>query len=296
MKIIIGKKAGFCEGIKIAVNRAKEIIEKNEGKITYCLGDLVHNPVIMQNLYQKGLKVIKNLSEIENPQGKTTIIRAHGVVKQVYKQAEDLGVNLEDLTCANVLAIHKLVEQNSKNGYYILIIGESNHAETIGTASFAGENCKVIENEEQLQEAIKYIKNKEIEKVFIVAQTTFNLEKFNKFVNTIQNEVNTEIVVKNTICNATRTRQEETIELSKQVDYMIIIGGRKSSNTNKLYDISCENCKNVIMIENAEELTIDKIEQITKFNVIGIMAGASTPQESIEEVKEKLENAVACIN
>lgn len=296
MKIIIGKKAGFCTGINIAIDKAKEIIEKNEEKITYCLGDLVHNPVIMESLYQKGLKVIKNLSEIENPQGKTVIIRAHGVIKPVYKQAEDLGINLADLTCANVLVIHKLAQQYAENGYYILLIGECNHAETIGTASFCGENSQVIENEEQLQETIKHIKDEKIEKVFIIAQTTFNLEKFNKFVDTIQNEVEAEIVVKNTICNATRTRQDETIELSKQVDYMIIIGGRKSSNTNKLYDISRENCKNVVMVENAEELTKEQVEEITKSEVVGIMAGASTPQESIVEVKEKLENAVTCIN
>ena len=290
MKIIIGKKAGFCGGIKIAVEKAKQTIEKSNGEITYCLGDLVHNPVIMKNLYQKGLRVINNLSEIEKPQGKTAIIRAHGVVKQVYKQAEELGINLVDLTCSNVLVIHKLAEEYAQNGYYILLIGETKHAETIGTASFCGKNSQVIEDEEQLKEAINYINSKKIEKIFIVAQTTFNLEKFNKFVNTIQNEVDAEIIVKNTICDATRIRQQETIEMSKNVDYMIIIGGRKSSNTNKLYDISCSNCKNVIMIEDAKELTKEQIEQIVKFDIVGIMAGASTPQESIEEVKEKLEN------
>ncbi len=296
MKIIIGKKAGFCEGIKIAIEKAEQTIEKNDEEIIYCLGDLVHNPVIMKSLYQEGLRVINNLSEIENPNNKTVIIRAHGVIKQVYEQAKDLGINLVDLTCPNVLVIHKLVEEYAQKGYYILVMGERQHAETIGTASFCGKNYKIIEEEQQLKNIINYINSKKIEKIFIIAQTTFNLDKFNKFVNTIQNEVNAEIIVKNTICNATRTRQEETIELSKKVNYMIIIGGRKSSNTNKLYDISCNNCKNVIMIEDAQELTKEHIEEIINSDIVGIMAGASTPQKSIEEVKAKLEKAVVNIS
>lgn len=296
MKIIIGKKAGFCEGIKIAIEKAEKTINNNQGEIMYCLGDLVHNPIIMKNLYQKGLKVINNLSEIENPNNKTVIIRAHGVIKSVYEQAKNLGIKLVDLTCPNVLAIHKLVEEYSQKGYYILVMGEKQHAETIGTASFCGENYEIIEEEEQLKNIIKYINNKKIEKIFIIAQTTFNLDKFNKFINIIQKDVNAEIIIKNTICNATQIRQEETIELSKKVNYMIIIGGRKSSNTNKLYDISCNNCKKVIMIEDVQELTKEHIEEIVNSDIVGIMAGASTPQKCIEEVKERLENAVVNIS
>lgn len=296
MNIIIGEKAGFCAGITNAVNKAKEFIRKRENQITYCLGDLLHNPVVMESLYQKGLKVINNLSEIDNPKGKSVIIRAHGVTKKIYDQAEQLGIELYDLTCPKVLGIHILADKYTKEGYYILLIGERNHAEVIGTASFCGEQHKIIENEEQLQDAINYIKHKKIQKISIIAQTTFNLEKFNKFVNKIQNEVNAEIIVKNTICDATRIRQQETAELSKKVDYMIVIGGRKSSNTNKLYNISCENCKNVIMIEKAEEITNEQVKEISNHETIGIMAGASTPQESIEEVKNKIQNLVVNIS
>lgn len=288
MEIIIGKKAGFCAGVRNAVNKAKEAAEINSEKNIYCLGDLVHNPVIMNNLEKLGLRVINNLNEIENPQGKQVIIRAHGVTKDIYEQAEILGIKLIDLTCPNVLIIHKMVKEYAEKGYYILVIGEKVHPEVIGTASFCGEKHSVISTIEDLEEILHKLKNKE--KIFVVAQTTFNLEKFKEFTEKIQKEVQNEVIVKNTICDATKTRQQETIELAKSVDYMIIIGGKKSSNTNKLYQISSQNCKNVIMIEDAAELTEEKIKEIKQFNTIGIMAGASTPQESIEEVQKKLEN------
>lgn len=291
MNIIIGEKAGFCAGVQNAVNNTKKVLlESKQEKIIYCLGDLVHNPVVMNQLSKLGLEVIKDLSEIADPIGKKVIIRAHGVKKEIYEQAKELGIELVDLTCPNVLVIHKLVEQYINDGYYTLIIGQKEHPEVIGTASFCENNYQIIETEEELKKSIEYIKLNNLKKIFIVSQTTFSLEKFQNYVNKIQEEVEAEVVVKNTICNATKVRQDETINLANEVDYMIIIGGKTSSNTNKLYDISCKNCKNVIMIENVQDLNSSEVERIKSFDKVGIMAGASTPQESIDEVKNKLEN------
>ncbi len=291
MEIIVGKTAGFCMGVKRAIESAKEETKKSCGKVTYCLGDLAHNPQVMQSLEKNGLKVINSLEEIPKPNGKNVIFRAHGVKKEIYEQAKNLGLEIIDLTCPSVLAIHKLAKQNAQKGKFIFFIGEKGHPEVIGTESFCGSNYATIETEEDLNLAIKKAKSEDIKELFIIAQTTFRMEKFEEFVLKIKQELNekAEIEVKNTICNATRLRQEETESLSKQVDYMIIIGGKKSSNTNKLYDISLKNCKKAIMIESANELTEKLLQEIKACSKVGIMAGASTPQESIIEVKQKLQ-------
>ncbi len=285
MEIIIGETSGFCGGITNAVNKTIEFAKNKNGETTYCLGDLAHNPVVMKQLKDLGVKVISDLSEVEKPNGKQVIIRAHGVTKSIYEQAKKLGIELIDLTCPKVLNIHKIAEEYSKNGYYIIFIGEKGHPEVIGTESFCGTEYKTVENEQELNEVLSNIKS---DKILVIAQTTFNLEKFNKFCNTVQEKF-PEAIIKNTVCNATRRRQQETQELATKVEYMIIIGGKKSSNTNKLYNIACEKCKNAIMIEGAEELTQEQLQEIHKYNKIGIMAGASTPQQSIYKVKEKLE-------
>ncbi len=293
MNIVIGKTAGFCKGITLAIDGASFETKKQNCKTTYCLGDLAHNPRVMQSLANKGLKVINNLDEIPNPKGKSVIFRAHGVKKQIYEQAEKLGLKIIDLTCPSVLAIHKMAENNAKQGKTIFLIGEKEHAEVIGTKSFCGDKCFVIETEEDLNSAINKVKNQNINNLFVIAQTTFNLEKFEEFIRIIKEELSksTTIDIKNTICNATRLRQEETKEISQNVDYMVIIGGKKSSNTNKLYDIACKNCLKAIMIESPNELTYKLLNEIKKFGKIGIMAGASTPQEDIKEVQKILQTS-----
>ena len=296
MELIIGKTSGFCMGVKRAVEETTKVVEEarkiedDEKNITYCLGELVHNPQVIQNLEQKGLKIIRQLSEIPNPKGKKVIFRAHGVTKQVYEQAEQLGLVILDFSCPKVLAIHEIAKQYVKKGVPIFLIGEKEHPEVIGTASFCGENYFVIQNEEGLQEAIQKVKGK-INQLLVIAQTTFNLQKFEQFIETISKELQgVTIEVKNTICDATRLRQEETGQLSKNVDCMIVIGGKKSSNSNKLYQIAKANCNNTFFIENVNELEnmVQKEgrteDDFRKYATIGMMAGASTPEQSVQEV------------
>ena len=281
MDIFVGKTAGFCYGVKNAVDKTKEEVQKQ--KTTYCLGELVHNKQVTQKLEEQGLIIIDN---IENAK-ENVIIRSHGVPEEVYKKARELNLKVIDLTCPNVLKIHNIVKEYSSKGYYIFIIGQKDHAETIGTVSYCKGNSTVLEKEEDINKAIKDLKKSSLKKVLVVSQTTFSMEKFDRIIKNIEENINKniELKVKNTICNATSIRQKETQKIAKQVELMIIIGGKHSSNTNKLYEIAKKECSNCILIETAEELDKNCIKNI---NTIGIMAGASTPNESIENTVEKL--------
>lgn len=277
MEIIIGRTSGFCHGVKDAVDKATEEVEKSCEKV-YCLGELVHNKHVTNSLQEKGLIFIEN---IEEANGKT-IIRAHGVTKETYKKAQELGIELKDLTCPKVLKIHDIVEQYSNEGYYIFLVGIANHPETIGTYSFCGKNSSIIENISDLEQAIIKMSEANIKKALLITQTTFNLRKFEEIAERLEKMLeNEELKVINTICKSTELRQKETEELSQKVDLMLIIGGRNSSNTNKLYDISLKYCKNVIFAESLDDININFIKQFEK---IGVMAGASTPRQSIDDI------------
>lgn len=280
MEIIVGETAGFCFGVKNAVTRAKEELEKT--KPTYCIGQLVHNNQVISQLEKNGMIFINS---IDNAQGKT-IIRAHGIPKIEYKKAKERQIELLDLTCPKVIHIHNIAEEYSKKGYYIFLIGQKTHPEIIGTISFCGKNSYIIEKEEEINSALEKFDKSETKKALIIAQTTYSIEKFNKISQTIKQRIKQEnIEIKNTICNATKQRQEETKELSSRVKVMVIIGSKTSSNSNKLYEISKKYCKETIFIETEEELEIGAIKGKES---IGIMAGASTPQKSIEKVIEKI--------
>lgn len=281
MEIIIGKTAGFCFGVSNAVNKTEELLKTNRN--IFCLGELVHNKQVTDDLSSKGLTIINNIDDAKE----NIIIRAHGVPKEIYHKAEKLNLNINDLTCPKVLKIHKLAKEYSNNGYYIFLIGQSNHPETVGTISYCEENSDVIEDIEEIEIKLNKFYNSGIKKLLILSQTTYSLEKFKNMIETIKKKIgdtNINIEIINTICNATKLRQEETKRIAKDVELMIIIGGKHSSNTNKLYQIANKYCKKCLLIENEQELDIEDIKKITK---IGIMAGASTPKKSIETVVEK---------
>lgn len=284
MEIIVGKTAGFCYGVKRAVDGANEEIKKQ--KKTYCLGEIVHNKEVVKKLEQKGMKFIEKLEEAEK--NTNVIIRAHGVPKEIYENADEKKINLIDLTCTKVLNIHKIVEEYNERGYFIVLCGSKNHPENIGTISYCPNNNFILENEKQIEFLLNYIQENKIRKILLIAQTTYSTEKFIIIEKELKENIgeNIEVIAKNTICMATQLRQEETKEISQKVEYMIIIGGKNSSNTKKLFDISQKYCKQSICIENSKELDENELKQ---YKNIGIMAGASTPKESIEEVLKKIE-------
>lgn len=284
MEIIVGKTAGFCFGVLNAVKKTEEQIKKN--KNIYCLGELVHNNEVIEKLKKQGVKFVDSINQAKD----TTIIRAHGATKEIYELAKKLNLKLIDLTCPKVLNIHKIAEEFSNNNYFIFLVGNKTHPEVIGTKSFCGKNSYIIEQLNEIDEAMNNLKQARTKKILIISQTTFSVKKFNEIVKQIEDKLGNkyEIQIKNTICNATQTRQEETKEISKKVDFMIIIGGKNSSNTNKLYEISKGNCK-TILIENEKELI--NIKNNDNVKSIGIMAGASTPKESVIKTIEIIEKS-----
>ena len=282
MKIIIGKTSGFCGGVKRTVNKTEELL-KNEKDI-YSLGDIVHNGRVIDNLSRMGLKVVSKKEDI-NDYSKV-IIRAHGETLDTYNEFIKRNIEIYDLTCGKVKLIHKKIAKEASDNF-VIIIGKKAHPEVIAHKSYAND-VFVIENEDDIKDAFECFNKSSLQKVYIVCQTTFNEEKFNYLVKKMPNVfINIPITIDNTICDATSKRQEETRALAKKVNAMIIIGGKNSSNTEELYIISKKYCSKTYKIETSEEL------HDISFNdsdTVGIMAGASTPDEVINEVYEFIEN------
>ena len=284
MEIIVGKTAGFCYGVKRAIDGVKEESKNNK---LFCIGEIVHNRQVIEDLQNKGVNFVEDISKVHDAKSKVAI-RAHGVKKEVYEIANKNKIDIIDYTCPNVLRIHEIAKEYAEKGFYIILCGKKEHPENIGTISYCGKNYSVIQDEKELKEALKRFEKTNIKKLLVISQTTFSLKKFTLIEQAIKEELKDEenIIIKNTICRATELRQKETEELSKKVDLMIIIGGKNSSNTIKLYEIAQKYCENSICIETADEL---QIEKISKYEKIGVMAGASTPKESIDNVIKKLE-------
>lgn len=285
MEIIVGKTAGFCYGVKRAVEGTLKEIELNDKKEIYCLGELVHNKQVIKKLEKKGINIISTTDEINN--NSKVIIRAHGIKKDIYENIKNNNCELVDFTCPNVLRIHDIAEEYSNKNYYIFVIGSKTHPEVVGTVSYCGKYYSIIENEDDINDAFNKFKNTNIKKLLVIVQTTFSKHRFETIKDLIKSKLEKNIVleIKDTICLATEQRQEETEKMSKKVELMIIIGGENSSNTKKLYEIAKKHCLNAICIETSDDLKIKDINNISR---VGIMAGASTPQESIDKVIEKL--------
>lgn len=281
MEIIIAKHAGFCGGVDFAITQAKELLKKEP---IYCLGEIVHNEQVIKELEQNGMITVNSIDEI--PEYSNVIFRAHGEPISTYQKAEERKLKIQDLTCANVKRIHQKVQEHKKDAF-ILIVGTKIHPEVIGTYGFSGRNVSVIESEEDILDAyIKYEKTL-LEKVFVVAQTTFSSRKFDELADEIRkNFCEAEVFIEKTICKSTENRQLEAFKIALKSNIMLIIGSKNSSNTKKLFGVARENCKIVYAIE-----TVEAIKDI-KFNMndkIGIIAGASTPNYIIDDVKRYLE-------
>ena len=278
--IKVGKYAGFCGGVTNSVTKTEKYL--NEYNNLYCLGELVHNKQVIESLEEKGLKTIETLSEVED--NSTVIIRAHGVANSIYEEAKSRNINLLDLTCPKVLKIHDKVSEYKDNGYFIILVGSKVHPEVIGTISFCGDKSIVIEGLDDLDEVNNIIKTNNYKEVVIFAQTTIKESLFDEIVDNLKEKI-PNLVVENTICNATHLRQQECLEMAKSSDCMIIIGGKNSSNTKKLYEVAISVCPNTYLVETYKELDFNELK---KYENIGIMAGASTPKTSIDEVINNL--------
>ena len=283
MDVIIGKLAGFCPGVENTIKKAKEILEKKDS--VYCLGEIVHNKYVIEELEKQGMITVDEIEEI--PENSIVIFRAHGEPEYKYEIVKKKKFELYDLTCGKVIAIHKKV-QKEKDDSFIIILGKKKHPEVLGIKGFAGENSFVVETEDDILDAYMEYEKTEMGRVYVVAQTTISSSYFDVLAEEIEkNFIEADVVIDKTICNATEIRQKETQEMSKMVNAMIIIGGKNSSNTKELAKIAESNCENVYLIENVAEI---KDIDFSRINEIGIMAGASTPKESIKEVEGYLKS------
>lgn len=277
MEVIVGKTSGFCFGVDNAVKGAQKVIKDN-GSV-YCLGEIIHNEQVIKSLEDYGMITVDNLNDI--PEGEKVIFRAHGEAKKVYEMAEKKNLKIFDFTCPKVKAIHMKVQREKENSF-IIIIGKKNHPEIIGTKGFAGENSYVVESEDDILDAYMEYEKTNLGRVYVFSQTTFSSSKFDKIVEEIQtNFYEADVFVDKTICDSTENRQQETRELSKKVNKMIIIGGKNSSNTKELAKVAEENCNQVYLVQTVDDLNGVEFSSEDK---IGIMAGASTPEKSIKQI------------
>lgn len=278
MKFKIANNAGFCFGVKRAMKMAWDELEKSEENI-FALGPLIHNKQAVSKYEEKGLRTVDVVDEV--PSDKNMIIRSHGVAEYVYTQAKDKNINIIDTTCPFVKKIHSIVKDAYENGYDIIVIGDYKHPEVIGINGWCENSAIIFKSPEDL-DTITLDNSK---KYCVVAQTTINLDNYSKIEELLSNKLD-KVVFNNTICSATKVRQQSAKELSEEVDCMVVIGGKHSSNTQKLVAI-CDNIVPTFAIETKDEL---KDKDLSSFNTIGITAGASTPSWIISEVIEYIEN------
>ena len=273
MEILVAKSGGFCRGVERAVNTALNIPIEN----TFILGEIIHNPEVVEVLSKRGLVTVETLDEV--PDGATLIIRSHGVAKRVYEICEVRKIKIVDCTCEFVKRTQKIVAEQFALGKSIVIIGEHSHPEVIGLKGWC-EGALVFNSE---NDDFSCLNGKNL---CIVAQTTFSEEKFEKIIKNLRNNGEKTVEVFKTICYTTIGRQNETRELAQQCDAMLVIGGLNSSNTNKLYDICIRYCKNVFRMKNCADL---EYKTIKRFKKVGIVTGASTPNWQTQEVLLKME-------
>ncbi len=269
MEIILAKSAGFCFGVKRAVDKA---YEKAKNGNVYTFGPLIHNKVVTSELERLGVKCVE---DYDVPKGSEVIIRSHGVPPKVYNEFEKRGVSLTDCTCPFVKKIHNIVHGEKEKGRNIIIIGSKEHPEVIGINGWCENTAVIIGSPEEARQA-------ELKKgvpYSLVVQTTFRLKIFNEILGIIREKTD-EPQVFNTICSATTDRQKEATQIAQTVDMMIVIGDEKSSNTRKLYEISTKYCENVQLCESIFNLNLQNVK---KYDKIGITAGASTPPAIIKE-------------
>ena len=278
MNVKVAETAGFCFGVQRAVDRVYELIGSDAAPI-YTLGPIIHNEEVVSDLEKKGVAVICE-EELGSLKGGTVVIRSHGVGRRVYNTIKKYGLGYVDVTCPFVLKIHKIVERESSRGAHIVIIGDPGHPEVQGICGWCQGPYTVIKNQE---EADAFVPPKG-KKISIVSQTTFNYNKFKELVEIISKK-RYDIVVLNTICNATKERQTEARQIAARVDAMVVIGDKRSSNTQKLFEICKEECLNTYYIQTLDDLDINQLRSVES---VGITAGASTPNKIIEEVQNNV--------
>ncbi|TCO79787.1 bifunctional 4-hydroxy-3-methylbut-2-enyl diphosphate reductase/30S ribosomal protein S1 [Marinisporobacter balticus] len=277
MKIVVADNAGFCFGVKQAMNKTLNAIGNNNDKKIYTYGPLIHNNQVIERLESQGVSSVENIQDAKDS---TVIIRSHGVPLKIYDLAHGYNIDVIDATCPFVRKVQKIAKEYYDRGYTIVIIGNPKHPEVMGINGWCNHSASIVQGPEDVNDISKF------DKICVVAQTTITMDLWTDVIGKLQERANI-LETFNTICTATKERQTSCADVSKQVDAMIIIGGYHSSNTQKLLQISKKYCKNTYHIETAEEVPI---ADISGFKKIGVTAGASTPDWIIKEAIKRMDN------
>ncbi len=278
MEVIKSSVLGFCFGVRRAVELAEKALSEADGKPVYSLGPLIHNESALKSLEQKGLMIAREDGIDDIDDGAIVVIRAHGVAPCIISRLEQKNCKVVDATCPRVKASQKMVERYSSLNDYIVLTGDRNHGEVIGIAGYAGKNFSQLQNYEEAEKFT--IDDPDSKNVILLSQTTYSPLEFEKIQNLFRTKFKN-LAVMNTICPATEERQNALLELCAKVDGVIVIGGKSSANTKRLYQTALENCKYAAHIQSASDIP----EEFFSLNTIGITAGASTPDIIIEEIE-----------
>ena len=277
MKVTVAKSAGFCFGVRRAVEQVYHQVKEGK-KPVYTYGPIIHNDQVVRDLEALGVRVIHAEEELDSISEGTVIVRSHGVPRRIQEKIEARGLELVDATCPFVKKIHRIVMEESRKGAAVIIAGDESHPEVEGIRGWAEGPVWVVSRPGDM-ERLPLSAGKA---AVLVAQTTFNYNKFEELVEIFSKKGYDGNVI-NTVCNATEERQSEARQIARTVDAMIVIGGRHSSNTQKLYEICSKECKNTYFVETLDDLDSKPFQS---FRHVGITAGASTPNKIIEEVQK----------
>ncbi|MFN7181911.1 MAG: 4-hydroxy-3-methylbut-2-enyl diphosphate reductase [Planctomycetota bacterium] len=286
MKLYIGKEAGFCWGVKRAVNLTEKALDNPGYKNVYTYGPLIHNPQVVEQLEKKGIKITTDPSNIKEG---AVVIRAHGIPPQKLQKIQDIrGVTIVDGTCPHVSKSEKKVAEYATMGYHIIIVGDPAHAEVVSLVGFA-DTGKSPNKNYSIISAVEELQNLKIscEKIFLIAQSTYKAEIFYRVIDYFKNAGKYKVEYHDSICSEPLRTQDELKEMCKFVECVIIVGGRNSANTRRLEEIVLQLNKHLIQIETEQEL---KPEELSKFYSIALTAGASTPDWIIEKIINKIKN------
>lgn len=279
MSIEIAKYSGFCFGVA----RAVKLLDKalNDGKNVYCIGEMIHNPVFNKNACERGLKIIEESDINTLPKNSCVLIRSHGIAKDIEARLRSIGCEVIDATCPDVKKIHRIIDENTNSDTFLIMIGDEKHPEIIASVSYSRGKYLICKDFNDLYSKFNLGLISAEKDVIMVAQTTHSVSDYEISKNFIK-KLYTNAEIFDTICNVTETRQREAELLSAKCDVMLVVGGKSSSNTLKLYDICKRNCEKTYFVESVEDVLCFEHE----LN-IGIAAGASTPNGLIEEVANK---------
>lgn len=279
MEVLRAQKAGFCMGVDLALCKLNEVIQNTDGNKIFILGSIIHNPQVVREYAEKGVLTVHSPDEV--PTGSTVVIRAHGIAKEIREELSGRGVHIVDATCPKVAAACLLIEKNTADGQTLLLYGEEAHPEVKGLLSYAAGEVVLFDSQEKC-EGLKLDADK---KYCLAAQTTQDKEIFNSISRYLQDNKELDITILQTICAATRQRQDEAISIADKVDFVVVTGGYESSNTRRLAQVVRTQGTEALHIETADDLPLEELRQ---YPTVGLTAGASTPKKIIDEIQSAL--------